>query len=75
VIDTERKPFWAKCQECGHIWPCAYTPMMMTAMAKLLKGLCCPSCGADSKRITPAKQSNGELQELGSTASNNVTRG
>ena len=62
-MSEERKPFWAKCQDCGHVWTCAYTPMMMTAMAKLLKGLCCPSCGADSMRITPAKQRDGELLE------------
>lgn len=61
--DEERKPFWAKCQDCGHIWTIAYTPMMLTAMAKVLKGGCCPKCGADSMRITPAKQSDGKLLE------------
>ena len=63
MSDEERKPFWAKCQECKHIWTCAYTPMMLAAMGKLLKGLHCPMCGAGPMRITPAKQEDGVLKE------------
>ena len=58
-----RVPFWAKCKPCGHVWTCAHTPMMLTAMGKLLGGLHCPMCGADAKQITPAKQDNGKLLE------------
>jgi hypothetical protein len=68
MSDEPRLPFWAKCQPCGHIWTCAYTPMMLTAMGKLLKGLRCPMCGAGSMKITPAKQRDGMLLE---PASNN----
>lgn len=61
---TAKKPFWAKCEPCGHIWPCAYLPMDMKDSAKLMKKLHCPMCGADAKRITPAKQNDGVLNEV-----------
>lgn len=61
---TEKRiPFYAKCVECKHIWIAAYTPMNLTVMAKLIKQLHCPMCGADAAKITPAKQCNGVLQE------------
>lgn len=58
-----REPFWAKCCECSHIWACAYLPMNLTEVAKLVKTLHCPMCAAGSDKITPAKQTNGVLQE------------
>lgn len=58
-----REPFWAKCVECRHIWACAYLPMNLTQMSKIVGSLRCPMCAADSTKITPAKQHNGVLQE------------
>ena len=50
-MNAARNPFWVKCCECSHVWTAAYTPMELGKMAKLLKGLCCPMCGAGPKRI------------------------
>lgn len=58
-----KKPFWAKCTKCSHIWTAAYLPMNLTAMGKLLRGLCCPACGVGADKITPAKQDDGVLKE------------
>lgn len=61
--DEERKPFWAKCRDCSHIWEAAYLPMNLTQFGKLCKTLHCPNCGIDANRITPAKQTDGVLEE------------
>lgn len=60
---TERHPFYGKCGDCGHIWPVIYLPMDMRLAAKIMGSACCPKCGADSERITPAKQVGGKLNE------------
>jgi hypothetical protein len=59
----ERKPFWAKCDECAHCWPAAYLPIELGKIGKMLKGLHCPMCGAPSKNLRIAKQDNGVLKE------------
>ena len=59
----EKRPFWAKCDECQHCWAAAYLPMEMGLAGKLLKRLHCPMCGAGPKRILIAKQDNGILKE------------
>jgi Zn finger protein HypA/HybF involved in hydrogenase expression len=60
-ITEERKPFWAKCSGCSHIWACAYLPMCMADMGELLKRVRCPNCA--SAKVFIAKQNNGTLQE------------
>lgn len=48
--NAQRKsPQWAFCVACGHAWVVAYLPMEVGRFAKLLKGACCPRCGASSK--------------------------
>lgn len=61
--NEERKPFWAKCKPCGAIWEAAYLPMNLTDFGKLAQHLHCPKCGADARKITPAKQTDGVLEE------------
>lgn len=58
-----KKPLWAKCGQCEHCWPCAYLPIDLAVMGKLLKKLHCPMCAADSKDVFVAKQTNGVLEE------------
>jgi hypothetical protein len=56
-----RKPFWGKCEPCGHCWAIAYLPMTVETFARVAKGSKCPMCG--SGKIFVAKQYDGELQE------------
>ena len=35
-----------RCESCGHSWIAAYLPMVMAKIARLMKGLACPKCGA-----------------------------
>jgi hypothetical protein len=63
MTDGEKKPFWAKCAECGHCWPAAYTPIELGLIGKMLKRLHCPMCGADARKLRVAKQDNGVLKE------------
>lgn len=44
-----------RCEDCGHSWIAAYLPMAMAKVAKLMKGIACPKCGAAAKRIFLAK--------------------
>jgi len=60
---SARKPFWAKCKGCSHIWPAAYLPMELEQCAKLLMKTHCPNCAAGPKGITFAKQDDGKLLE------------
>jgi hypothetical protein len=60
-MSEERKPFWAKCEPCGHIWPAAYLPMTVATFAVVATGLHCPMCGGG--KVLVAKQDDGELQE------------
>lgn len=63
MTEATKKPFWAKCAKCSHCWPCAYLPIELGVMGKLLKKLQCPMCAAESKDVLVAKQDNGVLQE------------
>lgn len=62
-VVEEKQPFWAKCAGCNHCWICAYYPVELHLMGKILGGLHCPMCGADAKNIRVAKQENGKLLE------------
>lgn len=53
-------PFFAKCADCGHIWPAAYYPMELAKIAKILLAAMCPKCGASGDRILVADQHCGE---------------
>jgi len=46
-----RKPQWVRCGECGHEWIGLYMPIEVNRLSKIVKGMCCPSCAADSKAI------------------------
>ena len=48
---AEKEPFNVRCGQCEHAWIAAYTPMPLTVMGELLKGLRCPMCGIDSRKI------------------------
>jgi len=65
-VKEERKPFWAKCGECFHIWTCAYLPMNMSAMAEIFKRVRCPNCATN--KVFVAKQHDGKLKEVIDTA-------
>lgn len=45
---TERQPFHARCNGCGHVWPAAYAPLPLAQFAKLLKAAWCPM-GCEAK--------------------------
>lgn len=62
-MDKARKPFWAKCRLCTHIWIVAYCGMDIQTFSEILKSCRCPMCGATSHQISPATQSDGELRE------------
>jgi Zn finger protein HypA/HybF involved in hydrogenase expression len=56
-----KKPFWGRCDACGHCWAIAYLPMPVEVAARLMQRACCPSCGGT--RIMVAKQHDGVLEE------------
>lgn len=43
--------FMVTCGGCQNCWKAATLPMPLDRLTKLLKGLFCPECGADSKQI------------------------
>ena len=45
---------WAKCRECGHVWPAAQLPMELGDVARQLTTAICPSCENDSPVLAPA---------------------
>lgn len=58
----ERRPFWAKCDGCGHCWPVATFPSDLATVAKsMIANRHCPKCGG--ARSTIAKQEDGILLE------------
>lgn len=63
-MTEERKPFWVKCEPCGHCWAPAYFPMEAGKFAKAAKNVLCPMCGNGPKNIVVAKQHNGVLKEV-----------
>jgi hypothetical protein len=48
---TDRQPLTVRCGACDHRWVAAYLPMEMATVARVLKCMCCPSCGESSRRI------------------------
>ena len=46
-----KQPFRVQCDVDGHIWIAAYTPMEMGALARILKSIRCPMCGAPTSKI------------------------
>jgi hypothetical protein len=61
-LDRANKPFWGKCEQCGHCWVVAYYPMEARRFASLLGNACCPKCAATDPLV--AKQDGGQLLEL-----------
>ena len=61
-MGDERKPLWAKCWECSHIWPACYLPMEVKKAAAIMSRGSCPMCG-ERKRVGFAKQEDGKLLE------------
>lgn len=51
AMGETRKPQWVRCGECGHEWIGLYMPIEVNRLSKIVKGMCCPSCAADSKQI------------------------
>lgn len=39
------------CRPCNHTWIAAYLPMDAGLMAKIMKAVHCPKCGAPAKHI------------------------
>jgi len=56
-----KTPFVVHCGDCRHTWTAAWAPMEVGKFGRLLKGLRCPACAGDPKRIfcgpAPAKTS------------------
>jgi Zn finger protein HypA/HybF involved in hydrogenase expression len=40
-----------QCAECLHVWVGFYLPQPIAVVAKQMKNLTCPKCGADAKRV------------------------
>lgn len=57
----DREPFWAKCKVDGFVWPAAFYPMEVRAIAGILTNARCPMCGAKGSLV--AKQDGGTLNE------------
>lgn len=62
MSDT-RKPFWCKCNGCGHVFIGHYVPMELATSARVLKRLHCAACGVGASKITLAKQKDGALTD------------
>ena len=60
---SERKPFWAKCEPCGHCWAVYYLPMPVERLKRYR--YVCPMCGAGPRGIVVARQNDGVLLEGG----------
>lgn len=50
-MDKPTNPQQVKCADCNHVWIGFYLPQPISIAAKIMKNLCCPMCGAGSKRI------------------------
>lgn len=57
------KPFWGRCDACGHCWPVAWLPMLLSAAAGLMQAARCPRCSGG--KVMVAKQDDGVLLEPG----------
>ena len=64
----ERKPFWVRCEPCGHAWAAHYMPIPASIAAKLLRRPLCPNCGNGPKGVVVAKQADGVLLEAARAA-------
>ncbi|MDP2322511.1 MAG: hypothetical protein Q8N51_00585 [Gammaproteobacteria bacterium] len=51
AMPDARTPLRVRCHLCSHSWIAAYVPMELVLFVKLVKGLRCPMCAADSKSI------------------------
>ena len=52
MTTPEKKvPLHVQCDKCQHVWIALYTPMEMGLVAKILKRVMCPMCGAGVKDI------------------------
>ena len=51
AANEAKQPLYVLCGACKHVWVAAYTPMEITRIAKVLKGIHCPACGAPSENI------------------------
>lgn len=51
----KKAPVNVACEPCGHVWTAAWTPMLMSKMAKLMGSLHCPNCSNGPKKIFLAK--------------------
>lgn len=56
-----KKPFWGRCDHCGHCWPIAWLPMEAHLAAQLMIKARCPQCGG--AKIFVARQDDGVLLE------------
>lgn len=50
--DTSSQDLDAHCENCNHWWTPARAPIALDVLARLLRALICPMCGADSKKLT-----------------------
>jgi hypothetical protein len=49
--ERELNAFYARCGECGHVWPALYLPMELAKACKVLKRVFCPKCATSGRRI------------------------
>lgn len=47
----QQSRFYTSCADCNHVWIAAYLYMEVRKLARLMRGLHCPACGAGRKRI------------------------
>lgn len=55
-MSETRKPQWVRCAECGHEWIGLYMPIDVRSLTRIVRGMHCPSCAADSKQIFMTKE-------------------
>lgn len=47
----ERRPMYARCSKCEHVWPILYLPLEISTAGAVLKAAHCPNCGANAANI------------------------
>lgn len=50
-MSEAKRPQWVRCGDCNHKWIGFYAPIEISKMTRIIRGMCCPSCAADSKQI------------------------
>lgn len=50
-MGCERTTQWVQCGQCSHEWVGFYVPIDVKDLGKIIEGMRCPACTADSTKI------------------------